>query len=688
MYPILYEQIDAVGTVPSHNGLGVLIDCLDCKVTEERNGIYELTLQYPIHGQHADELKERRILKVKPNFTDNNQLFRIYKVGKVLNDKFTVYARHISYDLSGYYITSGTASTLADACELLEARATGWTITTDLSRNGAFTITAPSSVRSWFGGKEGSLLDVFRAGEWKYDNFECKLTHRGVDRGVAVKYAKNLLSLTQEIDNSNVITGVIAYWKDSTNNTQVVSPLVSTGVKLDVPNVYVLDCSDKYESKPDAQALQNDATQYIGSHLVSTAKQNFTLDFLQISTLKDRVDLCDQITVKYDDFDIDVKAQCISTTWDVLKDRYDSIEIGEPKTNITDTIVSIQTTAETAVTTPQMNSAITRATSRITGNSGGYVVMHDSDSDGQPDELLIMNTPDIATATKVWRWNLSGLGYSNSGYSGAYGLAMTMDGEIVANRVSTGILSDLNSTNAWDLNHGILKVSDLRANSAIRFYSADWAKQYISLGVNVSGSTLVPTLQINGADGHPSVKIYEQGLGYGKIETYGDSNILSAELSTSGYGGALKCYDNNGTEAAFIGSMLTVTPGGGTGGAGVVYLKDLSHTTTINLSGAGGNIRCVSLTQTSSKKAKKNIKTLTAKEAKKILELRPVTYDFKNKAQGTNMRGFIAEEVQEVIPEIVKKDEELPSLDYIQIIPYLTKMVQLQEKRIEELEAK
>jgi len=688
MYPILYEQIYPIGTVPLHNGLGVLIDCLDCKVTEERNGIYELTLQYPIHGQHADELKERRILKVKPNFTDKNQLFRIYKVGKILNDKFTVYARHISYDLSGYYITSGTASTLADACKLLEANAARWTITTDLSRNGAFTITAPSSVRSWFGGKEGSLLDIYRAGEWKYNNFECKLTHRGVDRGVVVKYAKNLLSLNQEIDSSNVITGVVAYWKDSTNNTQVVSPLVSTGVKLDVPNVYVLDCSDKYESKPDAQALQNDATQYIGSHLVNTAKQNLTLDFLQISTLNDRVDLCDQITVKYDDFGIDVKAQCISTTWDVLKDRYDSIEIGEPKTNIADTITSIQTTAKIAVTTPQMNSAITRATSKITGNNGGYVVMHDSDRDGQPDELLIMDTPDITTATNIWRWNASGLSFSVSGYSGTYHSAMTMHGEIVANRVSTGILSDLNSTNAWDLNHGILKVSDLRANRNINFYSADWAKKYISLGVNVSGSTLVPALQINDANGHPSVKIYEQGSGYGKIETYGDSNTLSAEIDTTGYGGALRCYDPSGTEAAFIGSMLTATPDGGTSGAGVVYLKDLSHTTTINLSGADGNVRCVSLTQTSSRKTKDNIKDLTEDEARKVLNLKPVTYDFKNKAQGTNMRGFIAEEVQEVIPEIVKKDEELPSLDYIQIIPYLTKMVQLQEKRIEELEAK
>ena len=88
-----------------------------------------------------------------------------------------------------------------------------------------------------------------------------------------------------------------------------------------------------------------------------------------------------------------------------------------------------------------MQSAIANSTALITGNKGGYVILHDSDGDGEPDEILIMNTPDIATATKVWRWNSNGLGYSNNGYNGNFGLAMTIDGSIVADFITAGTLN-------------------------------------------------------------------------------------------------------------------------------------------------------------------------------------------------------------------------------------------------------
>ena len=85
--------------------------------------------------------------------------------------------------------------------------------------------------------------------------------------------------------------------------------------------------------------------------------------------------------------------------------------------------------------------AINQATALITGNTGGYVVMHDSDEDGYPDEILVMDKPDIDTAEKVWRWNKSGLGYSSTGYDGTFGLAMTINGEIVADYITTGVMT-------------------------------------------------------------------------------------------------------------------------------------------------------------------------------------------------------------------------------------------------------
>ena len=84
--------------------------------------------------------------------------------------------------------------------------------------------------------------------------------------------------------------------------------------------------------------------------------------------------------------------------------------------------------------------AILDATNAITGNTGGYVIIHDSNNDSKPDEILIMDSEDISYATKVWRWNKEGLGFSKNGYTGPYATAITADGQIVANFITAGTL--------------------------------------------------------------------------------------------------------------------------------------------------------------------------------------------------------------------------------------------------------
>lgn len=95
----------------------------------------------------------------------------------------------------------------------------------------------------------------------------------------------------------------------------------------------------------------------------------------------------------------------------------------------------------------------------------GYIVLN-RDDDGNPKELLIMDTKDIDTAKKVWRWNVNGLGYSRTGYNGEYGLAMTMDGRIVANFITAGtmyadrIKGGTLTLGGNDNDNGVLEVRD------------------------------------------------------------------------------------------------------------------------------------------------------------------------------------------------------------------------------------
>ena len=92
-----------------------------------------------------------------------------------------------------------------------------------------------------------------------------------------------------------------------------------------------------------------------------------------------------------------------------------------------------------------LETAILNATNAITGNKGGYVIVRDTNNDSKPDEILIMDKEDIVAATKVWRWNKEGLGYahnpSGNAYLGPYELAITADGQINANFITTGTLS-------------------------------------------------------------------------------------------------------------------------------------------------------------------------------------------------------------------------------------------------------
>ena len=487
------------GTVPTHYGLGPLTDCLRCEVSEERNGKYELVLEYTAEGIHADDIQVNRFIMAKPNFTDNPQIFRIYKVSKTMNGKFTVNAQHISYDLSGKVISTGTAGSCTAACLLLEASAGNFTITTDKTVSADFVIKEPSSVRSWFGGKQGSLLDVYGTAEWYYDNYACSLKlNRGMDRGVQIRYGKNLTALSQEIDMSNLCTGVIPYYIDDETNTKVVGAKVSTGLVLDVDRDRAVDFSsdvDPESATPIATQLATLASNYITNNIFTRMFSSITLDFVQMGELKDRVDLCDTVHIFFEPLGISVALKCVATVWDVLQERYIQTTFGDSRNSIADTIVNQQQAIKETV--DNVSTAIERATDLITGNLGGYVVMHDTNADGKPDEILIMDTEDINTAVNVIRMNQAGIGLSTTGYAGPYTTAVTSSG-IVADVITTGVLnaslikagviSDVAGHSQIDMTTGTAKLWKLKATHSLKVADADTDDELAMIWASTNGA--------------------------------------------------------------------------------------------------------------------------------------------------------------------------------------------------------
>lgn len=453
-YPRYYDGTTGL----QGNGVGVLRDCISCTVTEERNGAFELEMVYPITGQHYSSIKLRGLIKAKPNPYSVEQLFRVYEISRPINGQVTVYAQHISYDLSGVPVspcTGDRASTALAALAQAAAVDMPFTLWTDLNTAADFSVTEPSSLRRMLGGVEGSVLDVY-GGEYEWDNYTVKLhSHRGSDRGVTIRYGKNLVDLKQEESCAEVYTGVYPYVKNSDDTLlQLPEKVVYAEGNYDYKRILTLDLSDKFddEDNPATEAgLREVAKEYMSANSIGTPTVSLTVSFAQLEqteeykgmALLERVGLCDTVHVIFAKLGVTADAKCIKTAYNVLLGRYDSVELGDARSTLADTVANIGRDTQQSIdkTKSALEQAITRATQLITGNLGGYVVLHSSTGGNQPDEILVMDTPDINTATRVWRWNLAGWGYSATGYNGPFRLAATMDGAINADFITAGTMT-------------------------------------------------------------------------------------------------------------------------------------------------------------------------------------------------------------------------------------------------------
>lgn len=463
MIPILFPSDASDFTT---QGLGALSAAISCMVTEERNGIYELELVYPVTGIHYGEIAKRCIIWAIPSPYRDPQPFRIYRHTKPLAGRVTFYARHISYDLQGVPLNpcgAGSAAAAMVALETNVATQSPFTYWTDKSTEADWSVTVPSVSRAVLGGQEGSILDVY-GGEYEWDQFVVKLyQERGRDNGVTIRYGKNLTDITEESDDSNLATGIYPFWTDSEGSNLVVCdpPIVPAPGTYDFTRIITVDFSGEWDEPPTPEQLKACAETYVSANQIGVPKVSLKVSFVQLEQtldfadlrLLEKVDLCDTVTVQYETLGVDATAKVIRIETDVLRERYNEVELGDARGSLADTIISQGQQIQQKPSKSDLQQAVSGATDLITGTKGGYIKVS-YDGNRQPYEILIMDTPDIATAQNVWRWNNGGLGFSRSGVNGPYLLAMTQDGQIVADFISSGIL------NANILQAGVIRSAD------------------------------------------------------------------------------------------------------------------------------------------------------------------------------------------------------------------------------------
>lgn len=472
--------------------IGWLSECTACEVTEERKGVYELELVYPIGATRANDIVTDCYIKAKPNQTSANQLFHIYKVSKPINGEFTVYAEHVSYILSGYPVPTVSASgnaqvainAILTAAKNQIGKATGFTAaTTDITLSSSINLSNVSA-RAALGGVEGSVLYTY-GGEYEFDNYTIKLhKSRGKDNGVRIAYGKNMTELKCDVDMSASYTGIFGYVK--TDDISLTSSYNVTNTSGISTRILVRDFSSDFGSNTPTQSLLDAAVKkYAEDNDINSIKASVTVSFVNLAQSPEyaniapleTVNLCDTVTIYHKELGVNIKAKVIKTVYDTIAEKYTKIELGSARTNMSSIIsqtvkeatdaknIAISSKSEV---TAAYQAAIANATAAITGNSGGYIRLNPSEN---PQELLIMNTADASTATKIWRWNLSGLGYSSTGYNGTYKTAITQDGHIVADFIDTGtltaniikagIMQSANGEFSFNLESGHIEASDI-----------------------------------------------------------------------------------------------------------------------------------------------------------------------------------------------------------------------------------
>jgi len=485
MIPILFK---ADSTNFTTFGIGALADTISCEVTEERNGAYECVLKYPITGSFYKEIRKERLIKAKPNDTSNPQAFRIYRITKPLNGIVTIYAQHLSYDLTTIATPAWTSSAITPQLAIEHTFIAAltphnFTFRTDYTEAKDFTVDKPKSLRAVLGGSAGSLISLW-GGEFEWDNYNV-IHHqgRGKTTGVVIEYGKNLTKLEHDTDLTSVYTDLLPYAVVTDmdgNETVITLPeqiLPITKTTLINRKTLIKDFTDSYgmDDVVTEENLRGKAEKYIENNPLGIESPTLTISFEPLwkqpdyAAVLERVSLCDRVTIRHTDLGVEATAKVIKTQYDSLAEKYISITLGSVRSTLVDEVQSTQASVEEVANQmgrfpSLMASAIQNATNLITGQKGGYVVLHTDTEIGQPYELLIMDSPNIEDAVNVWRWNVGGLGFSGNGYNGPYETAITADGQIVAdfitsgtlvaNIIKAGILSSQDGSSYWNLETG------------------------------------------------------------------------------------------------------------------------------------------------------------------------------------------------------------------------------------------
>lgn len=454
----------------NHNGLAYVDEIINASVLNKLNGEYSLSIELLADNKASEFLIAENIIKTKT--AEGMQLFRIKKVEKTL-ERINIYAVHIFYDLADNFLKdiypqNMTADDFGKYLIQEAENKTPFFFESNISGRGTARYVRRNVVEALIGKIDNSMINVF-GGEIERDNFKIKLKVRlGSDNGVKLLIGKNISGIKINIDTSKVSTRIIPIgfdglllsevFVDSSKINNYQYPKIA---KVEFPDIkWDKDGNNEnaFKNKSDAQdALRQKAIDFFNAG-GDEPEINISVDWIELAKTEEyknflnleALNLGDTVHAKL--LGIDYTTRVISTTYNVLTDMIEKFEIGNVLPSFTDTVLQVKEKVESIKPSEILQDAKNTASDLIKSANGGVVYK----SNG---ELFIMDDPDPNKAKRVWRWNINGLGYSDTGINGTYGTAITMDGEIVADYIKAGKINTNLIEGYNDLNDTVARIS-------------------------------------------------------------------------------------------------------------------------------------------------------------------------------------------------------------------------------------
>ena len=419
------------------------------------NVAYRFYGNYARDGQYRSYLKKGNFLKAQVE-DGSYQYFEIYNIKKNLQS-VSVTARHIGFMANKNFIidsftANGNGTQIMNNLKAALTFKQRFNYLSNVGTTHQFTAKQVAPIDAIIGSNNGNQnLTGVTGGELEMDNFNLKLVKQiGSDNGFRIDFGVNLEAIDEDYDDESIINSLFLIGGVPDNDYDQDKEPITHGF-LEIAGVN--DSNRRIGKRENSECKTIDELKEWGrslfdkdrihepkvTHTISMVALEHTLEYEDIYQKLSSLHFGDVAHVRAKEVDIEVTERMVEYTWFPTLGKFKDIVLGNDLSLYTSTANNQTQELKRKIDnrTETLVQNVLNATAWITGNSGGHVVFRPEKA---PSEILIMDTNIVATAKRVWRWNLNGLGYSDNGVNGPFGIAMTSKGEIVANFIKVGII--------------------------------------------------------------------------------------------------------------------------------------------------------------------------------------------------------------------------------------------------------